>query len=182
MTGIPKDYALHRDETDDPEFLELMTGKINTVVHRFRPKQLHVVAVDNWFGERWLGFTGKMMGAFGVSRRGNLTLPPFVPSRVRSETDLERENGVYRRRSEAPSLHREQPSSDNFRRRISRLGASVALVWYSGASSKTRRAAAMVYLNLDEEQLAWYGSYVYDRVWRLGTQHGDHQLIQKAIA
>jgi hypothetical protein len=41
-------------------------------------KQTYVVKIDNWFGKRWLGFSGKALGALGV-RKKKLTLPPFHP-------------------------------------------------------------------------------------------------------
>src|SRR3982751_3555160 len=78
---------LEANTADDPAFLDLasrliagaaLANGLNTVV---------AVHINHWFGERWLGFCGKLLGAAGVrSRRldGELTPPPFHPHRVLS--------------------------------------------------------------------------------------------------
>src|SRR5690242_3368463 len=41
-----------------------------------RPTAIHVVKIDNWFGPKWLGFSHKVSGAFGVAS-ADLVVPPF---------------------------------------------------------------------------------------------------------
>src|SRR5262245_49609679 len=79
MTTYTKAEAL-----DDPKFVAWVERVIAGVESRFETDQSYVVKIDNWFGQRWLGFSGKAVGALRVCQR-RLTLPPFVPSRVLSQ-------------------------------------------------------------------------------------------------
>lgn len=67
--------------SDAPDFI----ARVEAVVARAlqaRPAHLILIRVDNWFGERWIGFGGKVLGLAGISFKDNLVLPPFVPSRI----------------------------------------------------------------------------------------------------
>src|SRR5204862_2461526 len=85
------------NEDDDPIFINLTQRLIHGIVSTRRPKEYCVVRIDNWFGERWLNFSGKTLGALSVHKRTKVTFPPFVPSRVRSYTlfSLDAENDDY---------------------------------------------------------------------------------------
>ncbi len=72
------------EATDDSEFLDFVDATVVGVEEAINTKQTYVVKIDNWFGKRWLGFSGKALGALGV-RITKLTLPAFTPSRVLSQ-------------------------------------------------------------------------------------------------
>ncbi|MCA1709275.1 MAG: hypothetical protein LC808_40740 [Actinobacteria bacterium] len=69
------------EATDDPGYLDWVEATVVGVEEAINTKQTYVVKIDNWFGKRWLGFSGKALGALGV-RKQKLTLPPFIPTRV----------------------------------------------------------------------------------------------------
>src|SRR5207302_950625 len=70
---------------DDQQFVTLVQRLIHGVVQSRMPKDYCVVRVENWFGDRWLNFSGKMLGVLSV-RKNRTTFPPFVPSRLGSYT------------------------------------------------------------------------------------------------
>jgi hypothetical protein len=74
--------ALGQD--DSPDFIDIVEGLVNGLLIGDAPPSLMLIKIDNWFGSKWLGFSGKILGALGVSM-GKLTIPPFVPNHVLSE-------------------------------------------------------------------------------------------------
>jgi hypothetical protein len=66
------------EATDDPEYLDWVEATVVGVEEAIKTEQTYVVKIDNWFGKRWLGFSGKALGALGV-RKKKLTLPPSSP-------------------------------------------------------------------------------------------------------
>jgi hypothetical protein len=97
---------------------------------RTSPTEVILVRIDNWFGERWLGFAGKLVGAAGVRYANRLVVPPFVPSRVveqRCYRFKDDENQHARQECVAP-LHVSQTSQANFRRFVDTLFPESALI------------------------------------------------------
>jgi hypothetical protein len=74
-----------QDVGDDAEFLSEVEAVVQGAVEVSKPATVAVVKIDSWFGPKWLGFSHKVMGAFGVVFPGDLVIPPFVPNRVLSE-------------------------------------------------------------------------------------------------
>lgn len=72
------------DVTDDAGYLDWVEATVVGVEEAIKTDQTYVVKIDNWFRKRWLGFSGKVLGALGVAK-AKLTLPPFIPSRVVSQ-------------------------------------------------------------------------------------------------
>src|SRR5260370_30312598 len=71
---------------DAVEFVVLVEACVNGDLRVHKPKELVLIHIDNWFSQKWLHFSGKALGSVGVWQRDqNLTVPPFVPNRVRSE-------------------------------------------------------------------------------------------------
>ena len=57
------------EATDGPGYLDWVEATVVGVEEAFNTQQTYVVKIDNWFGKRWLGFSGKALGAFGVRKR-----------------------------------------------------------------------------------------------------------------
>ena len=77
-------------EDDDRTFL----GYVHAVIDRILVEPvtgIYITKVDAWFGERWVGFAGKTLGAAGVHFRDELRIPPFVPNRVVHSAYLQRQ-------------------------------------------------------------------------------------------
>jgi hypothetical protein len=143
---------LDRRATDDPALMYWLDGILAGVFDQFRPKQLYVLKVDNWFGKRWLGFSGKALGAFGV-RKSELTTPPFIPSRIVSQHRFVRgERDVLKR----PRIHVFQRSGENVNRKVEHVAPGATLFWYSGQSTENGRGSVMAYVNVGPEYWPWY--------------------------
>jgi len=139
----------------------------------YRPAELHVVKIDNWFGPRWLRFSGKILGLAGFQRT-KLTLPPFVPARVVFEHTLERsvDAGTYRAARMHRVFHIEQTSSLNLRRYVHDLAPTTAILWFSGGSAGNGHGSIMAQVPADGFHWSWYAGLAADQGWGLSTHKG----------
>jgi hypothetical protein len=125
------------------------------------------VHIDHWFGERWLGFCGKLLGAAGVRNRrltSGLVCPPFHPNRVRSARQYRFDGGRFEFCEDVGALHRYRPSEQNLNNTL-RRGRLYA--WYSGDTATTDKAAVMVYLVQRKWSTAWYAGFDKAPQWHL---------------
>jgi hypothetical protein len=84
---------LEGSTSDDAGFLDVASRLIEGTACANGFAAIVVAHIDHWFGPRWLGFRGKLLGAASVrSRRltGRLAPPPFHPHRVRSVREYHR--------------------------------------------------------------------------------------------
>jgi hypothetical protein len=52
-----------------PGCLDWVKAAVVGVEEAIKTDQTYVVKIDDWFGKRWLGFSGKALGALGVLGR-----------------------------------------------------------------------------------------------------------------
>jgi hypothetical protein len=99
---------LKPSETDDPDFVELVSQLLNSLVQLNQPAEVYVVNIDHWFDHKWQYFSGKTLGALGVWN-SRLTVPPFDPGRVIRESHfrLDPATNIYREETRKP-LHFDQ--------------------------------------------------------------------------
>ena len=156
-----------RTADDEPEFADIAKGVLESSVALYRPSEVYVVHIDNWFDVKWRAFSGKVLGALGIWKR-QLTVPPFRPNRVLSQNHFTRDSasGDYIATDAAP-LHRNQLSFQNLNRDIRHLSDSALFFWSSGASAQTGRSSLMLYRIADGEVSSWYASYHRAPDWRL---------------
>ena len=112
-------------DDDSPEFIAEVRACVNGILSVNHPTELIITNINNWFGQRWLHFAGKALGAVGVwldDKR--LTVPPFVPRRVRSEIRFLLPR--YERAFVSNPIHISTESQHALRRRVSQTapGAS----------------------------------------------------------
>lgn len=161
-------FALEVTTDDDPAFLDLASRLITgvAVAHEFRV--LVAVHVDHWFGPRWLGFCGKLLGAAGVHNRrltDDLRPPPFHPHRVRSARAYQvTESGRFEFWEDIRSLHDFRSSGSNFYRKI---GRGRLYVWYTGDTAASDKAAVMAYLVARDWNAAWYVGFDKFPTWHV---------------
>jgi hypothetical protein len=74
------DDAFVLDHGDDIGFIQRVRPIAAGVLRIAEPHTVYVVKIDSWFGDNWLGFTGKLVGKLGVAHRKTLRVPPFVPA------------------------------------------------------------------------------------------------------
>ncbi len=60
---------LMNTESDDPRFVALASTFISHYAEICHHPFVKVIQIDNWFGERWLGFAGKFKGIAGMRNR-----------------------------------------------------------------------------------------------------------------
>jgi hypothetical protein len=169
---------------DDPAFVAIVERVVDGLLQRDTPPSLVLVKIDNWFGPKWLSFSGKALGAIAVWK-ATLTIPPFVPNRV-----------VYQKRYAAPTyqevdsgkpLHSEIPAGAAITRRASEVAPGAALVWYSGNSRETGRGSVMAYVPEAQSYWSWYADWACHPSWHIakaiGIKPGDLQnLIHEELS
>lgn len=157
---------------DDPAFLAAIDRLIGSCVRQEAPQEVHLVHVDNWFGPKWLRFSGKgRVGFYGcvtpdtaldAFRREQLTFPPFSPNRIVAQHYFCRTGPAVYEEQTAPRLvHRSarRPSSENLNKRIVDFAPSAQFFWYSSGTASTDRGCVMTYAVRDgATDVPWYAS------------------------
>ena len=154
---------------DAPGFITRVEQLAKGVIRRHAPETLVLIKIDNFFGSKWLGFSGKALGAVGVWHNPSyhptniVRIPPFVPNRV-----------VSQRRFSAPTyeeidcgkpIHRRMPSRLALNRTAATTAPKSALVWYSGESKVTGRGAVMAYIPAGDSYWLWYTALEMGQPW-----------------
>ena len=131
-------------ESDDaPDFIRHVEHAVNGVFRRHSPETGVLVKINNWFGSNWLGFSGKALGALGVSNKphdqpaDNIRIPPFVPTRVVSQRRFAAP--TYEEVASGKPIHIRVPSNLALLRKAATAEPRTALVWYSGNSRTAGR-------------------------------------------
>jgi hypothetical protein len=106
--------------TDDAAFVDLAGRVIAGAAIEAELREIVVVHIDHWFGRRWLGFSGKILGAAGVRSRQldcSHAPPPFHPRRVLSARHYGPSDArSFDFKSNVTWLHGYRPSEENIRR------------------------------------------------------------------
>ena len=158
-------YTKDIGSDDDFGYLEWVNSTITGIARTTDENRWFVVKIDNSFGQRWLGFSGKALGALGI-RSDKLTLPPFIPSRVVSQYRFWRRGTNPGRH---PGLHIYQRSGDNLQRRVETLAPRSNIFWYSGASARNARASFMAYVWTPDGYWPWYVGLHRTANWNVAT-------------
>jgi hypothetical protein len=135
---------LHKTETDDANFLSVVSILIEYFYQKYTPKNICTIHIDNWFGDKWLGFRGKMLGAAGVRDKdldSKLVLPPFNPSRVLDTTTYGIENNIVSD-IQKRDLHIYQMSESNLENYAYGFGL---FVWYSANTRINTQGSIMTH-------------------------------------
>jgi len=169
--------CLQSTPADDLAFVRLIASILDAAVAEWTPDILIVIHIRNWFGQKWLRFSGKVVGARGVWEP-ELTLPPFHPHRVISQTASRLMNGEYRR-FEAPPLHVLQTSSQNLRRKMLRQTRSGVFAWWTSHTAANRRGSLMVYSQIEDESSTWFLDLKKDGSWKVNTSLGIPDAVIK---
>jgi hypothetical protein len=159
------------EKDDADEFIAQVDLLANGILEKHTPECLILIKVNSWFGSRWLGFSGKILGIAGVHRRGvggvwrrnHLSVPPFVPSRIVSQRRFAAPN--YLEVAAGSPLHREVKSSAAILRQIAAIEPGAAVLWYSGNSKLTDHASTMGYIPASGSYTCWYVSWTKHDAW-----------------
>ncbi|XWN38470.1 MAG: hypothetical protein ROO71_05900 [Balneola sp.] len=147
--------TIKRQPDDNDQFISRVEVLIEKFILDKKPNSFYLIKIDNWFDKKWLKFTGKLLGAFGVSTN-DLRIPPFVPNRVAYEKFYSKnlETELYEISKTNRKIHIVQNSESNFNRKIRTLIPETAFVWYSGNSKNNKRGTVMIYLPIDDEYIS----------------------------
>lgn len=164
---------------DDPAFFRIVASILDSVVAESTPEVVTVIQIKNWFDQKWLNFSGKIVGAAGLWG-SDITLPPFNPNRVMSQTVCRLVNGEYES-IKAPPLHILQRSSENLNRKLRFHASSGMFAWWTSNTVSNGRGSLMVYTQTGDQSSTWFlGFRKKAREWKVNTKKGipDH-LIEK---
>lgn len=167
--------TLDKNEDDAPPFVAIVEAVAAGILSAHRPWRMRVIHVDNWFGPKWLFFNGKIGGHTGLRMTwtGELTMPPFVPSRILAVWSWEQiGRSRYVRTLSGAGLHISQPGSANLARTSSATAPGEALVWYSGNTAKSLRGSIMAYIPTGSAHSAWYVGLAANPAWHLVMTKG----------
>ena len=177
---------LRPTKRDEPEFIRLLTCVVDGILAQAKSKELYVVAIDNWFDHKWLRFSGigvvpfefpafmNREDALGEFWQDKITLPPFSPKRVLSESYF-RSKGVAYIEADPPSvLHKKerQRSETNLNRRIGQVSDSGCFVWYSSNTLVNARASIMTYVVKNADVETWFAAFKNKDGWKLHLTKG----------
>ncbi len=157
-------------EIDDaPDFVRQVEQVANGVIRRHAPETLVLIKIDNYFGSKWLGFSGKALGLLGVWHNpdyhpaNNIRIPPFVPNRVVSQRRFA--GPAYEEIDGGKPVHKQIPGGVALNRKAATAVPSSALVWYSGESKATGRGALMAYVPVGGSYWPWYAALETGEPW-----------------
>ena len=155
---------LPSNENDDPDFIALIGAFVSHYAPLLSSYRVRLIHVDNWFGERWLGFAGKYKGIAAIrQRRGELAVdsrqrslanPPFPPSRIQAYAGIELHEDGSTSEFEPHPLHVKKHSG-----LAGRLFSNGLCAWYSGNTKNNSNGSLMVYELCPSGQNAWYLSF-----------------------
>lgn len=162
-------------------FALVVERAVNNALAYSNPREVYVVQVDGWFDHKWKQFSGTVLHEIAIWR-GNLTIPPFHPSRILSETcfRLNRDLATYERASARP-LHIHQPSVENLRRAVRNISSSGVFVWYSQVGKDSDRASLMLYTVTADDASGWYAGFTRKTEWRLAQVKGASRGAVSAL-
>jgi hypothetical protein len=155
------------DSGDAPDFVALVERICSDALERYAPADFVLVKINNWFGSKWLGFSGKAVGALGVRHEADgIRIPPFVPNRVISQRRFSG-HPAYNEVSGGRPIRKHIPSSNALQRKAALHLPRTAIGWSSGNTIASGRGAVMAYVPTDGSYWAWYGGWEKVQNWGL---------------
>ncbi|MDJ1473390.1 hypothetical protein [Xanthocytophaga flava] len=164
--------ALLPHPTDDATFLSYLETLIQNQVNDYRPNHLYLIRLDNWFDDKWLGFSGTRMHEISIWQLDQVTVPPFHPNRVESCLYYKLKEGSYTLKVMTKPLHIIQTSTDNLHRKITDFMDDGLFVWYSSNSKMNSMGAVMMYQVKDNECFPFYLSLSGGINWKVQKTKG----------
>ena len=157
-------------QDDDPQFLTQVRSILIGCLIEYTPTEVYVIRIRDCFDYKWCYFSGKSLGAIGVSDFCNLTLPPFVPNRVLSQDHYVRTamDALVYKPSDAHPIHIHQASEANHKRFIRRTMNDGIMMWYSSGSMTTGRGSIMVYSVFSSTlKFGWHVTLLKKSEWQI---------------
>jgi len=154
---------------DAPDFIRQVEQLANGVIRLHAPEAIVLIKIDNFFGSKWLGFSGKPLGAISIwfnpsyNPAAIVRIPPFVPNRVVSQRRFS--SPTYEEIDCGEPIHKRMPSRVALNRTVATVAPKSALVWYSGEGKATGRGAVMAYVPAGDSYWLWYAALEAGESW-----------------
>ena len=146
---------LQRQEGDDAGYLLTVASLLTALKETIAVKEVYLIKIDNWFGSKWLTFSGKALGAVSIWNH-KVTLPPFVPNRVLEELHVQLIAGSENIASRPITrIHKSISSSEALNRKLATEYEGMSFIWYSGKTERNKKGSVMVYL-ADKGYWCWW--------------------------
>lgn len=130
-------------------------------------ERIIALRIDNWFDTKWLGFTCKIMGAFGTWNGkdfGRLVVPPFVANRVLAQREIALRDGVWLPAETVPMAKMQRSETNQFRYYDAEYPSTAAL-WISSDCESCARCSLMTYYPTQEGVTGWYAELAAKHEW-----------------
>jgi hypothetical protein len=163
------------DYGDANEFIEIMDKIIMGLVEKFQIDEILLVKIKNWFDHKWLNYSGKSVVQFQGGHlietalqdewREKITVPPFNPNRVLSETFYrirQTDNKIFEN-----SLHKTKNSNENIHNRITNYSTNGLFVWYSSDTKINKKGCLMIYRVDNGFVETFYVSFENTNEWKI---------------
>ena len=165
------------DKTDAEEFKSIVETIIHHLIQTFNPTEVSVIRIRNWFDHIWLNYSGKQILKYDTKSNPGIpfvlepywnteiTIPPFHPNRVLSETKFRKKE--INNTSFLEPFHTVQSTIENKKNLIARRTNNGLCVWISSNSEVNRQGSLMVYQIKNSEVQSWYISIEEKDVWKI---------------
>jgi len=168
---MPKTKMITEKENDNPNFILNCEKIIHNRIELWKPTEIFVTRIDNWFDQKWMEFSGTIMHEISVWK-GETTIPPFHPNRIESSEFYQKTAEKYVEKQNPKTLHIYQESKDNLKRRISEFTNDGLFVWYSGNSKANGIGTLMCYLVRESQCLPFFISLSEKKKWNVSQTKG----------
>ena len=149
---------------DAPAFVEAVRALTVGLLCTYAPPSVIVIKIDNFFGWRWLRFSGKWLGLLSI-RNKKLNVPPFAPNRVVSQKTFI--GPTYDEASIGEPIHIKTEGRNGLRRYIADVAHDALVVWYSGNSNSSGQGALMAYVPNADDYWPIYVRWAKRDSWRV---------------
>jgi len=174
MTKI--DHEIIIRDGDAQDFIKSINKVMFGLIEKFQINEVCLVRIKNWFDHKWLNYSGKSViqfqGGAGLidsslknEWREKITVPPFNPNRVLSETFF-RMKPTENKMFEKP-LHITKNSNDNIHNKISIFTKNGLFIWYSSDTVNNQKGSLMIYRVQDDIISTFYASFENNSGWKI---------------
>jgi hypothetical protein len=162
---------LIKKENDNPNFIRNAEQIIVNRINLWKPNELFINRIDNWFDEKWMEFSGAIMQGL-VIWKVETTIPPFHPNRVENSDFYQMTSEQYVKKENAKPLHIHQKSKNNLKRKILDFTDDGIFVWYSGNSKINGIGTIMCYHVKNSECRTFFITLTEEKGWDVSQTKG----------
>jgi len=171
-------------EDDAVEFIQQVNSILESLVDDLDIGEVVFVKIKNWFGPKWLNYSGKSIVHFpGIIHLDSgreeslesvwlkaITIPPFNPNRILSSRYVRVEDtGNKRIESTAHGYRR---STETRRHLVQDYTKDGILLWYSSNTLVNQKGSLKIYISQNDQVKTWYAQFENIGRWRITKTKG----------